>query len=67
MPLGQPFFLATTMPVTHRIVHRVVMTHQATMTRQVALHGAVIHGVVVALMAVALVAVGKQKKTCTNQ
>lgn len=58
---GQPFFLATIMPIIHRIVLQVVTTPQAIMIL-VALHGAVTHGAVMALMAVALAEVGKQKK-----
>ena len=61
---GQPFFLATIMPVIHHIALQVATTHQAIMTRQA--HGVATHGAVVALMAMALVAVGKQKKTCTT-
>ena len=63
---GQPFFLATIMPIIHRIALQVATTPQATMTHQVVAHGAVIRGVAVVLMAVALAEVGKQKKTCTN-
>ena len=59
---GLPFFLATIMPIIHRIALQVVTTHQAIMTRQVVAHGAVIHGVVAVLMAVALVEADKTKK-----